>query len=524
MPRVWRLEKLPGNISLSLRAKLASARTAAVAGSLFALALAPANAAVTISDDQTQNINCSGGICAPTAQDAVLNVSDLESMLASGNVEVTTTGSGVQADDIDVASATSWSSASALALDAYRSLSIGAPVLVEAQGGLSLTTNDGGKSGLLSFANGGEVTFQNLSSQLLIDGESYTLVNSIASLAGGIAADPRGAYALANSYDAGNDGTYSESPVHTMFKGTFEGLGNTVTNLTIVSSVGKNIGLFANLHGATVRDTGLTNTFVSTTLGRIENIGGIAGTATDSVIDQVYITGTVSARRQAYLGSLVGHAIGGFIMRSFSAATVSDGNGLSVIGGLVGLSDVGNSIVLSFAVGDVSGGSSTAVGGLVGEAFGTISESYATGSSSGGKSSGVGGLVGDNSGTLSNVYANGSVTSPSIAGGLIGYNNTTAVHTYSIGSVSKGATDAGGSIGFDNSAPGSVAKTYWDTTTSGITNLSQGAGNIPNDPGIKGKTTAQLQSGLPKGFDPKIWAEDSNINGGLPYLIANPPQ
>jgi hypothetical protein len=34
---------------------------------------------------------------------------------------------------------------------------------------------------------------------------------------------------------------------------------------------------------------------------------------------------------------------------------------------------------------------------------------------------------------------------------------------------------------------------------------------------------SKLKSGLPKGFNPKIWNEDSNINGGLPYLIANPP-
>jgi hypothetical protein len=60
-------------------------------------------------------------------------------------------------------------------------------------------------------------------------------------------------------------------------------------------------------------------------------------------------------------------------------------------------------------------------------------------------------------------------------------------------------------------------------TTSKI-KKNQGAGNIADDPGIKGKTTQQLQSGLPKGFDPKIWAENPKINGGLPYLIANPPQ
>jgi hypothetical protein len=65
---------------------------------------------------------------------------------------------------------------------------------------------------------------------------------------------------------------------------------------------------------------------------------------------------------------------------------------------------------------------------------------------------------------------------------------------------------------------------YWDTTTSGITNLSQGAGYPSDDPGITGLTTSQLQAGLPTGFDPSIWAEDSGINNGLPYLIANLPQ
>jgi hypothetical protein len=51
-----------------------------------------------------------------------------------------------------------------------------------------------------------------------------------------------------------------------------------------------------------------------------------------------------------------------------------------------------------------------------------------------------------------------------------------------------------------------------------------GAGNIANDPGITGLSTAQLQSGLPAGFDPTVWGENANINSGLPYLLANPPR
>jgi hypothetical protein len=70
---------------------------------------------------------------------------------------------------------------------------------------------------------------------------------------------------------------------------------------------------------------------------------------------------------------------------------------------------------------------------------------------------------------------------------------------------------------------GSLKKDYWDTTTTGVTNLAQGAGNIANDPGIKGLSNAKLLSHLPGGFNPRIWAETPNINGGLPYLVDNPP-
>jgi hypothetical protein len=46
---------------------------------------------------------------------------------------------------------------------------------------------------------------------------------------------------------------------------------------------------------------------------------------------------------------------------------------------------------------------------------------------------------------------------------------------------------------------------------------------VENDPGIKGLGNSELTSGLPKGFNPRVWTESPDINGGLPYLIANPP-
>ena len=60
---------------------------------------------------------------------------------------------------------------------------------------------------------------------------------------------------------------------------------------------------------------------------------------------------------------------------------------------------------------------------------------------------------------------------------------------------------------------------YWDTDTSGT---DQGTGR-GNKNGITGLNSAELQSGLPNGFDPTIWAQNPKINNGFPYLIANPP-
>src|ERR1700733_12111792 len=72
------------------------------------LSVSPSRADVVISAAATQNMTCSGGVCEPTSSNAVLNASDLESMLAAGNVTVVTLNTGVQANNIDVAARFSW--------------------------------------------------------------------------------------------------------------------------------------------------------------------------------------------------------------------------------------------------------------------------------------------------------------------------------------------------------------------------------------------------------------------------------
>ena len=81
----------------------------------------------------------------------------------------------------------------------------------------------------------------------------------------------------------------------------------------------------------------------------------------------------------------------------------------------------------------------------------------------------------------------------------------------------------GGFVGEDDTA-GGIGNGYWDTSTSGVSSTSQGAGNYANDPGLKGLTNSQLQAGLPAGFSNKVWGQSPSINGGLPYLLTVLPQ
>ncbi|HEY3638112.1 MAG TPA: hypothetical protein VGK90_08150 [Rhizomicrobium sp.] len=468
-----------------------------IAGSIYVgavLLASSAHADVVISTDATQNMSCSAGLCTPSAASAVLNANDLETMLGSGNVEVTTTGSGVQANNIDVQANVSWATANTLTFDAYQSIAVANPVDVTSTGGLSLTTNDGGSGGMLSFGHKGNITFQSLSSPLTINGAPYKLVNSVALLASAIAAKPKGNYAFANSYDAGGDGTYSKSPVRTPVRGNVQGLGNAILNITVIghAAIG---GVFLSVgsqkqRGGAIANLGLQNAYVESTGGRFKGEAGGMVVYNWGLLFGDYVSGQVVGKH-------------------------------SEVGGLAGgnFGTVGNSYS-SVRIVTKGGG-----GGLVVANGGTINSSYATGSVSAG---GAGGLVGINGGSINNSYALGAATGKGeseYVGGLVYFlqaETGTITSSYSTGKVSaEGKTaEIGGFIGEDDGDVNSTTDCYWNTTTSETEN-GTGEGNVS---GLTGLTTKQMKSTLPTGFDPSVWAEDKKINGGFPYLIANPPE
>ena len=532
-----------------------------------------AHGAVVISGAATKHMNCSAGVCAPSAKNAVLNAGELQTMLAASDVTITT-GSG--ALEIGIAAPVTWASANRLTLDANRGVSVKAAVVSQGTGGVTITLNDGGSGGNLAFFPGGSIGFWDNSSSLIIDGHAYTLESDLAALASAIALAPTGFYALAK--DPALSNPYTAAPIPTLFQGNFEGLGHAITRIDISPQEGNGLdaGLFAQTApGSVLRDVHFVRSNMLC-LGNLIHIGLLAGVSRSDIYG-VTAEGSITCDQGNYVGGLVGLIESGSLTNS-SAKVQMDGRSF-ITGGLAGEND--GTIANASASGRVGGGYNSDSGGLVGYNIGLIADSHATGNVFSGQANASGGLVALAGGTIERCYATGSVTAKNGAGGLvgsasgatidssfatgsahavryagglagIGKESTVIVNSYSTGaaaataarawvgglagdyegaasiatSYSTGAVSGtgfvGGFVGLIKQTP--VTGGYWDLDTSTIADPAQGAGNKPDYPGIAGLTTAQFQSGLPAGFDPSVWAQSVSINNGYPYLIANPPQ
>jgi len=241
------------------------------------------------------------------------------------------------------------------------------------------------------------------------------------------------------------------------FSGTFEGLGHSISALTIHQPTLDYVGLFGVTSAtAAIRNVGSVGGSVNGT----SSVGGLVGYNTGSISNS-YATGSVTGGN--YVGGLVGYSPGSIsISNSYATGNV---NGTSSVGGLVGYGN--NSISNSYATGNVNGTST--VGGLVGTNNRSISNSYATGSVSG-TGNYIGGLIGisQDTSSISNSYATGSVSGDSRVGGLAGYiNSGTITNSYATGSVS-GDSRVGGLAGFLNGGgTNSISNSYATGSVTG---------------------------------------------------------
>jgi hypothetical protein len=529
---------------------------------LLALA-AQARAAVVISNAATSNMNCAGGVCTATAADAVLNEKDFRGLISHGDL---TLASGSAAQDIVIAAKVQWAKNHHLTLDAYRGINFLFELTSEGTGAVTLTTNDGGSGGALSFTSKGKMTFWDPSSALTINGVSYTLANDVVTLASAIAAHPSHAFAFGRGYDASVDGTYGGPPVPTPLSGTFNGLGHTISNLKIVhNGHGRDAdALFAAIAiGGKASDFALAD--ASVTSGSRNDYIAMFASENDGTITNVGASGALhlTSKNPSFGGGLVGHNTG-TVSASWCSGVIDGGQRYVFVAGLVAVNDgtithssssatvAGNFWVSGLVAvnnGTVSQSSASGVvaiqtphntyvtaGGLAGSNFGTITQSYASGPVDAaygdvGENNTFtafgGGLVGWNAAgaTIQDSYATGSVSAlyNDQLGGLVGASSGAIFTSWSSGAVNTNPV-FGGLIGEFDSSTGANGATYWDLDTSGISDPGKGAGNVANAPGIAGLTTVQFQSGLPSGFSSAVWAESPSINNGFPYLLANPPQ
>jgi hypothetical protein len=493
-----------------------------------------AHYSLTISTSPTTKVSFSNGVFQANGMGAILNVNDLSNALAAGAVEVTTGNGygGWSPGDIHIEAGFTWSSSYTLSFDAYHSITVDQPLADTGTGALTIATDDKGYGGTFGFEGAGKLTIANLFNTLTINGNTYTLAADVAGLAAAVNNDPQGYFALASSYDASGDGTYHEAPI-SYLAGVLEGLGNTISNLSI-STKRDGAGLIANVEGddyyGIIADLNLSNVSVR----GANEVGSLAGIA--YIVSNCHASGSVVAMSNASgltsVGGLAG-AVGSRIVDSSWTGTVESKAPAAEVGGLAGEFDSDSvGIIGSSSAGTVTGGTNAIVGGLAGEASGAkLERDFATASVSTGKWDGsteipasAGGLIGIINAPVSNSYASGNVAgrSNAVVGGMFGItgNGKTKFNDlYSTGAVTVGRRGkAGGFVGWAGKA--TANNDYWDTTTSG-TQKAVGRGRLNK---VSGLTTTELQSALPKGFNPGIWAIDANINGGFPYLIKNPPQ
>ncbi len=412
-------------------------------------------------------------------------------------------------------------------------------IVANAQSNLAINGVSGDLGGLVGYMDGDSPEIVNSSSSGtitatggadaggLVGYTAGTILSSYATgpVTAGAGADIGGLVGYAegnveNSYATGNVTATSNPDIGGLVGYADGNIENSYATGNIVATIDTDSGGLVGYSHGSITGSHATG---SLSVGSGADAGGLSGYANE-LVENSYATGAVTAGDSSYTGGLTGYN-SGEIENSYAAGLASAG-GSSHVGGLTGESYGG--ITQSNARGGANGGASSFVGGMAGVNGGSaITKSFATGAVTGGSNSDVGGLVGLNQASVAEAYAMGSVggTSAADVGGLVGDNGGSITQAYATGFIAPGSgASVGGLLGYDVASPGSVTYSYWDIGTTGITSLSQGAGNAANDSGITGKTTANLQGTLPTGFNNAVWATGPRLYPYFLWQFSSTPQ
>lgn len=375
----------------------------------------------------------------------------LEGQLSGSGTASVQTSAHDAADpgNIVIAAPMSWGSGT-LTLKAHNNINVNALMSITNTGGIVLNYGWDGASaygtrgGINMAMNAAKNAFTGRidvasTGSVSINDTAYTIIRDRAGLAA-MASGLTGKYVLGTDFALGATNWtrigYREGGGvwTTVFSGVLNGLGHTVSGLTMTTANLNNStesGLFGRVNNGTVSNIGVTDVAITAGATSHHYIGALAGNVDGTTkISNVFSTGSITAESQN-VGGLIG---------AFGT-------------GSVGAIDNAHSSVAINAAG-VSDTSAYRTGGLIGIANGIISNSSASGVVKGYNS--VGGLIGVFSSyqaiALSNSYATGAVFGARDVGGLIGDASsgaaaTTITKSYAIGNVTGTGADVGGLVG-----------------------------------------------------------------------------
>ncbi|MDL2251401.1 fimbrillin family protein [Odoribacter sp. OttesenSCG-928-J03] len=280
------------------------------------------------------------------------------------------------------------------------------------------------------------------------------------------------------------------------FQGSFNGFGFTIKGLDITGS-GENTGLFGKISGGSeIKDLKIDNISVK---GNGANTGALAGQVAAGVkISNCHITGISVVEGNGLTGGLIGQGAAD-ILRCSSSAEVKNGTA-DHAGGLVGKLDAPGSISSSKATGTIYS-EGALVGGLVGEASGTLKECITSCDVTG--SNHVGGLVGKTIAEVLNCNSMGEINGIENVGGLIGETSSEVTSSTSNGTVS-GQSNVGGLIGQHSVAAGEIA------VINGCSSRSEISASGGNTGGLIGKGVTYVPE----------WMDDSDPEHPITILAS----
>ncbi|MGZ2744552.1 two-partner secretion domain-containing protein [Burkholderia stagnalis] len=467
-------------------------------------------------DAQVDTRNAAGRTGTWTIEAANANVSDADGAIGattlSRNLDTTNVALTNTSGDLTVDSAVNWTSDHALTLtsqkgsvdvkQSVKASGANAGMTANAAGGIRiddkvaltgenahLALNSG--SGHTLTNDNAVVTLSGRNATFSANGDAYQVIHDVAGLRN-VDANLNGRYVLGNAID-GNGAAFQTIGANQPFHGAFDGLGNTISRLTIngsgpyVGLFGLNRGRIANLvldafavnaasnrtiasvgsvaganHAGTISNVRATRTTVSSSGKTKDVVGGLVGENGGGIIDVARFDGRITGNDAAVsIGGIAGrNTFGGQIRNSRAHADITSVRRSSSdtymhmydVGGLVG-TNLNSTVSDSTSAGSISVGNRMHVGGLVGlTTGGLIENASSTASVSAGASSFVGGAVGHSDrGTIRGSSAHGTVNAAGggAVGGFIGANRGGHVGgSQAYGTVeAKGATAVGGFAG-----------------------------------------------------------------------------